>query len=110
MKLKREPMTDLEWGMVQKLKGASQQAASAGKRFIRILDRESRLSDAGRRFLAELFHRYRRQYRTTDEETLWLMQWADTTRHRSGKGYDMTAAKLAQWEKIYGRRIDERTE
>jgi hypothetical protein len=102
--VKRTPMTDLEWGMVSKLKGASQQAASAGKRFIRILGRKSQLSEAGRRFLAELFHRYRRQYKTTNEETLWLKEWADPARHSSGRGYNETASKLAEWEKLYGRR------
>jgi hypothetical protein len=101
--MKRAQMSEIEWAMVKKLKGASLQVASAGKRFIRILNPESRLSDDGRRFLAELFHRYRRQYKTTDEETLWLKEWADSARHRGSRGYDQTCCKLTEWEKLYGK-------
>lgn len=71
------PITDLEYGILVKLSGARFPPATASKRFVRdwFNGYIKQLSPRGRRFLAFIAHRYRRQYRLSDSEQAWVDQW-----------------------------------
>ena len=73
----RTPMTELEKSIAAKVASARFPPGTASKRFARDLGsgyiRE--LSPRGRRFLAFVAHRYRRQYSLSSEELQWIEQW-----------------------------------
>lgn len=71
------PMTDLELGIAAKVTSARFPPATASKRFARDLGAGliKSLSPRGRRFLAYVAHRYRRQYALSEDEKRWIDQW-----------------------------------
>lgn len=73
----RAPLTELELGISAKLAGASFPPATASKRLVRDLESGhiKSLSDAGRKFMAYVTHRFRRQYQLTAEEREWVDLW-----------------------------------
>lgn len=73
----RTPLTELERGIVAKLAKASFPPATASKRFAHDLadGYVKELSSRGRRFLAFVVNRFRRQYFLTEEETRWVAEW-----------------------------------
>jgi hypothetical protein len=75
----RTPLTELEKRLVRKLAGASFPPATASKRFARDLGSGyvTQLSDRGRRFLAFVVHRFRRQYKLEPDESAWLETWLE---------------------------------
>lgn len=77
--MKRAPLTELEKSIAAKLCSARFPPYSASKRFARDLGdgHIKELSDRGRKFMAYVVHRFRRQYRLTAEETTWVLEWKD---------------------------------
>lgn len=72
----RTPMTMVEMQIVDKLQcDVTFPVGSGPKRFIRRLTINSELSDAGRAYLAYVAHRFRRQWKATDEESQWIVRW-----------------------------------
>ena len=72
----RTPMTELEWKLVQGIHGSvTFPVGHSHKRFIRGLTADSLLSEGGRRYLAYIAHRYRRQYQATAAEAAWIAEW-----------------------------------
>lgn len=73
----RSPITDLEWCIIRKLSGASFPPGTASKRFVRDLAGGyiKQLSPRGRRFLAYVANRFRRQYQLTESEWTWIHEW-----------------------------------
>lgn len=73
----RTPLTDLEQAIAAKLYTARFPPYSASKRFARDLEAGciKALSSKGRRFLAYVVNRFRRQYALTEEERAWVAQW-----------------------------------
>ena len=71
------PLSPLEQGIVRKLSEARFPPYSASKRFARELGEGhiQQLSTNGRRFLAYVVHRFRRQYQLTAEEESWVAEW-----------------------------------
>ena len=77
MAFERTPLTLLEQEIVRKLCQARFPPYSASKRFARDLGQGyvKQLSTNGRRFLAYVVHRFRRQYQLTREESQWVAEW-----------------------------------
>lgn len=73
----RTPLSDLEKSIAVKVAGASFPPATASKRFARNLGDGyvKELSSKGRRFLAFVAHRFRRQYSLTSAELDWISEW-----------------------------------
>ena len=73
----RTPLTDIEAGIAKKIGGASFPPATASKRFAQNLadGYVKELSPRGRRFMAFVAHRYRRQYSLTSAELDWISEW-----------------------------------
>lgn len=73
----RTLLSEIEQSIAAKLCTARFPAYSASKRFARDLGdgyvRE--LSDKGRKFMAYIVHRFRRQYTLTQEEQAWVDDW-----------------------------------
>src|SRR5690348_17677052 len=71
------PITDLEWGIIGKLANASFPPGTASKRFVRDLANGyiGQLSPRGRRFLAFIANRFRRQYRLSESDWAWIRGW-----------------------------------
>ena len=74
MKTPATPITELEQGIIAKLSSATYPPATASKRFVCDLHAGyvKQLSDRGRAFLAFIAHRFRRQYKLTEEEWAWV--------------------------------------
>ena len=70
------PITDLEAGIIRKFCGASFPPGTASKRFARDLSAGyiKQLSPRGRRFLAYIANRFRRQYRLSESEWVWVRE------------------------------------
>lgn len=68
-------LTQLEKAIYRKVSGASFPPATASKRFMQGDADVLKLSDKGRRFMAFIAHRFRRQYALTEEEWAWVNQW-----------------------------------
>jgi hypothetical protein len=75
--MKRTPLTDVERSIVAKLSLARFPPATASKRFAGDLAAGyvKELSSKGRKFLAYVVHRFRRQYSLTDAEQRWVDGW-----------------------------------
>lgn len=73
----RTPLTEIERGIVEKLSRASFPPATASKRFVRNLSDGyvKELSGKGRRFLAFVVHKFRRQYTLNEAEWAWVREW-----------------------------------
>jgi hypothetical protein len=73
----RTPLTDLETAIAAKLATARFPSYSASKRFARDLGdgHVKALSSKGRRFLAYVVNRFRRQYALSSEEKAWVNEW-----------------------------------
>jgi hypothetical protein len=73
----RTPLTDIESAIVAKLVTARFPPYSASKRFARDLGAGyvKELSPKGRKFLAYVVNRFRRQYALTDEQQAWVAEW-----------------------------------
>jgi hypothetical protein len=68
-------LDQIERAIYRKVSGASFPAATASKRFMQGDPDLMKLSDKGRRFMAYIAHRFRRQYALTEEEWAWVNQW-----------------------------------
>jgi hypothetical protein len=75
----KTPLTDLEKRIVAKLEFARFPPGTASKRFAHALNAGyvKELSSKGRRFLAYVAHRFRRQYPLFDDEKAWIAEWID---------------------------------
>jgi hypothetical protein len=75
----RTPLSEIELSIVDKLGQASFPPATASKSFARNLcsGYVKDLSPRGRRFLAFIAQRFRRQYNLTKEEKQWVAEWID---------------------------------
>lgn len=73
----RTPLSELEQGLARKLAGARYPCYSAAKRFSGDLAAGyvKALSPRGRRFMARVTYRFRRQYALTEAEWEWVRQW-----------------------------------
>ena len=73
----KSPLSEVERSIAAKLGQASFPPATASKRFARNLSDGyvKELSDKGRRFMAYVTHRFRRQYSLTAEEQAWVNEW-----------------------------------
>jgi hypothetical protein len=73
----KTPLTDMEKSIVAKVTTASFPPATASKRFARDLESGyiKELSDKGRKFLAFVAHRFRRQYQLSKDEQEWVSEW-----------------------------------
>jgi hypothetical protein len=73
----RTPLSGVELSIVAKLGRASFPPATASKSFARNLcdGYVKELSSRGRRFLAFVAHRFRRQYSLSEEEKRWVAEW-----------------------------------
>lgn len=69
------PLSDLEKSIYRKVSGASFPPATASKRFMQGDPELVKLSDKGRRFMAFVANRFRRQYVLTEEEWAWVREW-----------------------------------
>ena len=71
------PITELEAGIIRKFCGARFPPGTASKRFARDLSSGyiRHLSPRGRRFLAYVAHRFRRQCNYTMQEWNWIQHW-----------------------------------
>jgi len=71
------PLTDLEKSIVKQLGKARFPPATASKRFaVGLLNGNvTKLSDKGRRFLAYVVHRFRRQYTLSPQQQEWVREW-----------------------------------
>lgn len=68
-------LDQLEKAIYRKVSGASFPPATASKRFMQGDADLLKLSDKGRRFMAFIAHRFRRQYVLTEEEWAWVDKW-----------------------------------
>lgn len=68
-------LSELEKAIYRKVASASFPPATASKRFMQGNPDLLKLSDKGRRFMAFIAHRFRRQYVLTAEEQEWVDQW-----------------------------------
>ena len=77
MTVLRTPLTEIELGLVQKLARVRFPPATAVKRFSLDLinGHIGQLSDEGRKFMARIVHRFRRQYELSELEQEWLKRW-----------------------------------
>lgn len=77
MSEERTDLTVVESDIVRKLSCASFPPATASKRFVRDLEAGyvKQLSGKGRRFLAYVAHRFRRQYQLNEIESAWVAEW-----------------------------------
>lgn len=77
MSSKRTPLTELEHSILAKLSLARFPPATASKRFASDLASGyvKELSSKGRKFLAYVVHRFRRQYVLTSAEQGWVDEW-----------------------------------
>ena len=75
--LELTPLTDLEKSVAEKLASARMPPATASKRFARELASGclTRLSDRGRKFMAYVANRFRRQYQLSKDERDWVDRW-----------------------------------
>lgn len=73
----RTDLSEIEKSIGRKLAGASYPPATASKRFARDLGAGyiRQLSPNGRRFMAYMAHRFRRQYQLTESEWAWVREW-----------------------------------
>jgi|SRR6185312_1814196 len=73
------PISDLEHSIFKKLGGARFPPGTASKRFVRDYSNGyvKQLSPRGRKFLALIARRFRRQYVLTDPELAWVAEWID---------------------------------
>lgn len=73
----RTPLSELESAIVAKLVTANFPPYSASKRFARDLEAGcvKALSSKGRKFLAFVVNRFRRQYALTEAEKAWVQEW-----------------------------------
>jgi len=73
----RTPLTEIEQGIAKKFGYASFPPGTASKRFAKDLadGYVKELSPRGRRFMAFVAHRYRRQYTLTSAELDWIAEW-----------------------------------
>lgn len=71
------PLSPLEQEIARKLSEARFPPYSASKRFAREMGEGhiKQLSTNGRRFLAYVVHRFRRQYQLSAEEESWVAEW-----------------------------------
>jgi hypothetical protein len=71
------PLTDFEKVLIAKVGAARFPPYTASKRFAQDLSSGHivRLSDKGRSFLAYIAHRFRRQYRLSEDEQAWIKLW-----------------------------------
>ena len=79
MKPPRTPLTELEQAIAKKLCSARFPAGTASKRFaLNLGDGYIKdLSWRGRKFMAYIAHRFRRQYTLTPDEQAWVNRWKD---------------------------------
>lgn len=70
-------MDETEKSLYQKVSKANFPPGTAIKRFMKNDPDLLMLSDRGRKFLAFIAHRFRRQYFLTEEELQWISQWKD---------------------------------
>ncbi len=80
------PLSDLELQIIAKLSAVSFQPYTASKRFARALTegRIKNLSPAGRRFLAFIVHRFRRQINLNPDQSEWLKCWNNPAERANG--------------------------
>lgn len=73
----RTPLNEVELSIIKKLSRASFPPATASKRFVRDLSGGyvKNLSGKGRRFLAFVAHKFRRQYALNESEWAWVNEW-----------------------------------
>jgi hypothetical protein len=75
---KKEPISAVELSIVRKMQRlVTFPPATASKRFVNTLSDRSQLTDKGRRFLAFIAHRFRRQWigAATEEEFHWIVRY-----------------------------------
>lgn len=77
MKQVRTSLSEIEQGIAKKIGGARYPPATASKRFAQNCAGGyiKELSPQGRRFMAFIAHRYRRQYALTSAELDWISEW-----------------------------------
>lgn len=68
-------LTGLEQSIYRTVQTANFPPATSSKRFMQGDADKVRLSDKGRAFLAYIAHRFRRQYRLSDEQWEWIIRW-----------------------------------
>jgi hypothetical protein len=69
-------MTNVEWGILRKMQASvTFVPGTSHKRFILGLTEHSQLSPGGRKCLAFIAHRYRRQWKASGEELEWIDHW-----------------------------------
>lgn len=71
------PLSEIEQEIAKKIGGASYPPGTASKRFAQNCGGGyiKELSPRGRRFMAFIAHRYRRQYTLTSAELDWISEW-----------------------------------
>jgi len=69
------PATEYELSLIRKVQRATFPVGSAHKRFIHTLGSKSKLSDKGRKYLAFIAYRYRRQYKLSFEDYDYIGKW-----------------------------------
>jgi hypothetical protein len=75
--LPKTQIEPVEWLIAFKMQSAvTFVPGSSHKRFIRELSVNSQLTDRGRAYLAYIAHRYRRQWKPSQEEFEWIVRWA----------------------------------
>jgi len=90
----RTPLSEIEKSIAAKVASASFPPGTASKRFARNIGDGyvNELSSKGRRFLAFVAHRFRRQYRLTSAELDWVAEWL------TYEEYEVPAAPAPQEE------------
>jgi hypothetical protein len=78
-KTPRTLLNDLERNLYRKVSEASFPPATASKRFMQGDPDRIMLSDKGRKFMAFIAHRFRRQYVLDNKELFWIDEWKDKT-------------------------------
>lgn len=76
-KLPMTPLSDLEKSIYRKVQTARFPPATASKSFMQGDADVIRWSDRGRVFFGYIAHRFRKQYRLTEEEWAWVNEWRD---------------------------------
>jgi hypothetical protein len=106
--MKRTPLTDLERSIVAKLSLASFPPATASKRFARDLAAGyvKELSSKGRKFLAYVVHRFRRQYMLTDAEQRWVNGWLNAEIGSEGRFAPVQSVRAAAMRDVDDARIE----
>lgn len=74
----KSPISPVELSIARKMQRmVTFPPATASKRFVHALSEKSQITDKGRRFLAFIAHRFRRQWisAATDEEFNWVLRY-----------------------------------